>query len=638
MYSRLRLQGLGSWIFIFVTLCFTSVCRARCRRSPEAAVQLFEINGCSSKYISKSDEVTQFDVYTATPTKLEHYKDTHYRLKLESKLRLNELVRRHSVNCETVFLQVECSGPRKGNDVLKSESFINYSRSNQNLHLDRFVFFGTDLCLEETVESIVSTFRWTKMLNFVYFATISRSAMSYKSSILTPALPPYGYWGALVREHLHGHTILVTSLWIPPYVDVRDGKPVGGFFYELLVAAAGFYNFSYRLEVPVFKGVRQLPNGTFTGPFGQVVDGERDVVLGSAQSYERDVYLDFTVYVDMIELKFVSSQPVGRVESEAILFIFQPIVWLFLLLSLFITIFTFYLSLRPMKQLSYETKVFYAVEVALCPLLDKGFSTTHNLPSLSLLLPWMLMCIVIGTYYRSDFIAYLSLPTSVSLPASFRQLSQRQDYAIRFLERGTADSYFFNHSTSEVFSKIRQRFKRVNTGHKCLSAASFETGTVCIMWDQAAELGLASNLTLQRQLPRYKFSSESALSLPSCMGLTRGSRYTESLSAIAGYVRAAGLISKWKADSYDLGLLEGKAWMRTEGGSDTYQKLKVLMDAQLGSTVMRPLKFENIIPAFVLLAGGLGMTIAVSVFIKIVCRILESQKHKVFVMITSGKF
>ena len=116
------------------------------------------------------------------------------------------------------------------------------------------------------------------------------------------------------------------------------------------------------------------------------------------------------------------------------------------------------------------------------------------------------------------------------------------------------------------------------------SLVSLQSNTVCIMRDQGTGLGLASNLTLHPEHQRYKFSSESALSLSSCMGLTRGSRYTESLSAIAGYFRAAGLIAKWKADSYDLGLQEGKAWMRTEGADDTFKKLKVLMDTQLGPT------------------------------------------------------
>ena len=626
MKARFRRQEHRSLFFILLTLCSTSLLTLAWSLTKVTEVQLFEIKGCSIKYISKPHE--DFQVYKSTPSKLQRYTDIPHAFKLDSKLRMNETVRKYSANCETVFIQVGCSAESNANGILESKSFINYIRSNQNLHLDRFVFFHTDLCLRKAVETVVWSFHWPTRLKFVYFSTFSGSDFLLKPSVLTPAPSSDGYWGALVRQHLQGHTILVTSLWIPPYVDVRDGKPIGGFFYELLVAAACSYNLTYRLEVPVFKGVRELPNGTFTGPFGQVVDGERDVVLGAAQSYERDVYLDFTVYVDIIELKFVSSQPVGRVESEAILFIFQPIVWILLLLSLLIVTFIFYLSLLPVKGLSCGTKLFYAFEFALCPLLDRGFSSTHVLPNLSLLTSWMLMCVVIGTYYRSDFIAYLSLPTVVSVPRSFHQLSQREDYAIHFLERGTADSYFFNHTTSPVFSKIRERFERVNTGHKCLSAASFATDTVCIMWDQAAELGLASNLTLHNGHPSYKFSSQSALSLPSCMGLTRGSRYTESLSALAGYVRAAGLITKWKADSYQLGLQEGKTWMRTESGRITYQKLKSVTSAQLDSEV-KPLKLENIVPALVLLAGGLSVTVALSITSEIFCRIFESKREKI---------
>ena len=111
-----------------------------------------------------------------------------------------------------------------------------------------------------------------------------------------------------IQNNLAGQHLQATAIQIEPSVVLDgNGTPLGGYGYELLRNSAKVYNFTYTLEIPKFAGTVRLKNGSFLGPIGQVSSGQKDLILVCGQTLERNAQLDFTSYLEVTELKFITS-------------------------------------------------------------------------------------------------------------------------------------------------------------------------------------------------------------------------------------------------------------------------------------------------------------------------------------------
>ena len=395
-------------------------------------------------------------------------------------------------------------------------------------------------------------------------------------------------------------------------VDDVTGVAFGGYGYELIRNSANFYNFSYTLEVPKFKGTVQLPNGTFLGPIGQVASGQRDLLLVLGHTLERNAHLDFSTYMEVVELKFLTSHPRNQLHWEAIILIFSPHVWVLLFLSCVIMALIFCafqkvptVSAQRQDEAVIET-LYQAAVKTLCPLLEQGIELCPNsLMQRLILFLWLVNCLTITNFYKSDFSASATLPAQEEIPQDFKQLVANPTFQINFMFVNAAGAAFFNNSQSAKYKSLRERFRWERNKLNCIKSVIFEKKAVCVGFDVIIEIETAKNLTLRTGLePPYRYSVDTALTLHMNMGFGKGSKYTDSFNLIVGSLRDMGIIKKWKSDAFSIRRMQGIKWMGTEGASQSRDELKGEMDSQAESGV-KPLEVENVFCALLLLFAGI---------------------------------
>ena len=548
-------------------------------------------------------EPTSFEIFTTesiqeTPKKFLMYKPTYK----TGRSHLKAYKYKHYLpSCETVFIQAE------DYDAIWPEEFAHFLQTNQNFKHDRFVFFkSTEKGLRLPAATKNSWLHRLKYVSWINDGTVEHERKGIHNCKL-------GHSSQCVRQQLTGQHLKATTLLIEPYIMLRNKEPVGGYFYEILRKSAKHYNFTYDLECPVFKGTVQLPNGTFLGPMGEVVSGEKDLVLGSAQTLERHPYMDFPTYADFTELQFVTSYPKKILRWEAILFIFPFGIWMLLCVSCGIMLPIFYLFIKRRKHVSSDVKsqslsaaaLFGACVVTFCPLLEQD-SRCHPVSFARRLVVflWMMNCMNLTNFYKSDFIAYVTLPKKEKIPETFKELSQNPDYTIKFMYLNAAGTVFFNRTTNPMYISFRKRFIWEKNKLRCLESASFDPKTACIGFEMINAVQTSKNLTLRKEFLPYRYSKDSALTLIMNTGFTKGSKYVDSFSQIVGYLRDTGNIKKWKSEAYDIRRLEGAEWLKSKEGQRMKHKLKDHLRAQNESGVLA-LGIKNIFCGLLLFLGGI---------------------------------
>ena len=416
-----------------------------------------------------------------------------------------------------------------------------------------------------------------------------------------------------MKKPMEGKHLRVTSFLIEPSMVVNQaGLPIGGHFYELLLHAARHYNFTFDLEVPKFKGTVQLKNGSFLGPIGQVARGERDLILGCAQTLERSTQIDFSTYLDVTELKFIAPHPKVDLRWEAIAFIFPLNVWILLALVCAAMTYLFYFfekrhenrKMDGSSQKLPSEALYRASVITLCPIVeqDGGFQPKSFIRRL-FLFSWVFNCLTVTTFYKSDFIAYLTFPEPEETPETFKQLSENSHFNIKFMSMNAAESLFFNKSRNPMHVNLRNRFLPEPNKLNCIKSVIFERKTVCIGYQSIIAVEASKNLTLRRDFLPFRYSKDTAMLLTLNIGLSKGSEYIDGLSYFGAIVRDTGIMTKWKNDAYGIRQVEGMEWLKAEGGKlRTVCKAKVIVQPD---SAEKPLAGKNLVCGFLVLSVGL---------------------------------
>ena len=163
----------------------------------------------------------------------------------------------------------------------------------------------------------------------------------------------------------------------------------------------------------------------------------------------------------------------------------------------------------------------------------------------SLLFLWLFSSMTLVTFYKSDLIAYLTLPEIEEIPRTFKELAENPSYTIQFMYLNGWAASFFNHTRNPLYKKLRERFIWQKDKLKCLETAAIsQPKTVCIAYDIVSEPIKAKNMTLRRGFDPHQHSNDNSLSIPTNMGFTKGSRFVRSFSRIIGHLRDTGNIVK----------------------------------------------------------------------------------------------
>ncbi|CAG7644678.1 unnamed protein product [Allacma fusca] len=505
--------------------------------------------------------------------------------------------------CQTVFTLL---GKADGS-FAQSEPFKNFVYNTQRPRRDHFVFLSDG-------EISVPLNSWIFSLRNVYFANFHDRLCPLLSRTGDP--PTNQIPSETVREFLQRNTLRATFFVLEPYVVMKDGEPIGGFFYNLLKYSASYYNFTYDLALPKFVGGSKLPNGTWYGPLGDVIYGRRDMVFGSGRTLQRNPIMDFPDLVDLTGLKYTTAHPRITIDWVAILYIFEFKIWIYLLISCVFICSFILMAERTISnrfpisdyELVKVTGVVETVAAAVGPLLEQQI-LIPSIGSIKFLMGlWMLVSLVVGTYYKSDFIAYVTYPKHERIPRSFRELSERSDYTIKLMNLNAVDAIFYNTTRNPTHRKIRDRLIFENNWVQCMFEAALEERVACINFEFIGRGYLAKNMTLNRSFSSGIFSSDSALTLHLSIGFTRHSKFVDSISEIIRLLRDTGNIRKWMAEAYDINSQKGIPWLKAEK-NENYFKVLTMMENLTSKSKVSPFKLKNVWICYIFLASGLATSI-----------------------------
>ncbi|XP_071526969.1 ionotropic receptor 93a-like [Panulirus ornatus] len=254
--------------------------------------------------------------------------------------------------------------------------------------------------------------------------------------------------------NFHAAKMNTTALPWPPYWDevevtTRNGtiiKKCTGSDYLAFKATSEALNFTFNI-LPINtweEGTRMLTQRKiFIVPVHYIIFPER---------VKR---IDFTYIYEFVQATFSMAKPSLKPRWQSLYYPLTNLVWIAVLVALLLMPVIFYVQtfgrMKRCVRLSVET---VALEVA-------GILVGQNLPlrlsnvssSRLLLAVWLVFAFIIGTVYRSNLIAALTLPKYPPRPETLEQMVDVVDMAT-MPQYGEAWRTFFAASESQVYKRL----------------------------------------------------------------------------------------------------------------------------------------------------------------------------------------
>ncbi|XP_047480192.1 glutamate receptor ionotropic, delta-2-like [Penaeus chinensis] len=186
----------------------------------------------------------------------------------------------------------------------------------------------------------------------------------------------------------------------PPMVVVENEAPpykISGLAVEIFEILMKYIGRCYEWVVPEdhLYG-HQLPNGSWTGIIGYIVDGKADIGLPLSITSERLRVLQFTEVVTMEEFVVIYKRPDLQSDITGFIKPFAPMVWLTVFLAAMVVCAVTWGILKAQTKLTRPQWVYTSDVLTIGGL-------------------WLLVAFILGVVYRGNLKAMLILP-KVELP------------------------------------------------------------------------------------------------------------------------------------------------------------------------------------------------------------------------------
>ncbi|KAM3961306.1 ionotropic receptor 68a [Aphomia sociella] len=300
-------------------------------------------------------------------------------------------------------------------------------------------------------------------------------------------------------SNLNGEVLNVVYLDHVPSVVVtmtNDSNKVGGVEIEILNTLSGKMNFIPKLYQPLnaelHKWGYKLPNGSFSGLLGEMVNGNADVALGNLQYNPYHLELtDLSIPYTSQCWTFVTPEALSDNSWKTLILPFKLYMWIAVLLVLLITgiifygLARYYMNLQVYKKQNklgnnrnivsaekqeYDSDakpvgLYLFGQIINSILYTYGMLLVVSLPklptgwSIRLLTGWYwLYCILLVVSYRASMTAILANPAP---RVTIDTLNELVESKVTCGGWGTETKKFFEESTDEI-KIIGQRFEVIN--------------------------------------------------------------------------------------------------------------------------------------------------------------------------------
>ncbi|CAG7728436.1 unnamed protein product [Allacma fusca] len=356
-----------------------------------------------------------------------------------------------------------------------------------------------------------------------------------------------------------------------------EDKPVMGMAYNFIQAVSKLYNVSASIDISLNK-FGKSKNGSWEGFTGEVVSGRKDIIAGIGGLPPRFEVLDFTSPIFFASIRTFLSRPRIRVKWQAILYPFDSTVWLMILIFFILSVSLFYIHLNLKRSNDTEPpdKIYLAIIIPFSALIQASPGIPHRARFFTVIT--IFYALIVGQFYCSNLISFLTFPEPEVIPRSFEDLSNRNDYTIYIMSLGgLSTDTFFNETKIKTYVKIRERMIKQKDFLKCAEFAVLSPKTVCIGYPELLVPMIAMNFTLHSAFNPLR-TTPPCLSFPVNIVLQKNSKHFESVNSIVGWAIDTGHFTKWWHMTLDYLKTTGSKWLKHRRNGKTFQKLRKLSE------------------------------------------------------------
>ncbi|CAG7734160.1 unnamed protein product [Allacma fusca] len=395
----------------------------------------------------------------------------------------------------------------------------------------------------------------------------------------------------------------------------RNGNPIGGMGYNFVKTFTEYYNSTFDLSHEGAKNNKQMSNGSWNGLLGSLIDSRADIAIWLGNTETRSPYADFTTPAINLPLVFFTSLPRASVTWYGILFVFSKEVWVCIALSIVSVIPVYYFKIVVENHSHTGTEFLYlSIILPVCAILQEARNIPVQARGLSGL--FLFYAIIVGTFFNSNLISFLTLPVLEHAPETPDELWKMLEYDIRYLYYpGAACDLFFSQTKSPMFMDIKKRMKY--TPPSSATHSMMETAVMPKMaqlhYDLAGHIIVAENLTFHPAFVPVKMSRTPILDIPIGFVLRKYSQFTETVSYNVGKLQNTGHFKKWFDQTLDIVRGRGISWLKevkTEERREElgYKVVELTEDAMSATT--KPFTLVHFGLMFCCLVCGLSLGLA----------------------------
>ncbi|CAG7639434.1 unnamed protein product [Allacma fusca] len=450
---------------------------------------------------------------------------------------------------------------------------------NTNPQLVHHVFIGEEAWIQEIFQKDD-----VKILKYKTGITIENRINPTQRILQEKGFPPkltafkedqylkerQGRFDILRKRHF-----MVNSFSLKTHV-VRDehGKPIGGAGYNFIKTLTEYYNSTFDFSHEGEKNSRQMPNGSWNGFIGALGDSKVDIAVWFGNTETRNPYCDITTPAVNLPVVFFTSLPRASVKWYGIAFVFSSEVWLCIALSIVSVIPVYYYKFWVENDSDTGTKLYLSIMLPVGALLQEARNIPTKARGLSGL--YLFYGIIIGIFFNSNLISFLTLPELEHAPETPDELWKMKEYDIRYLSfPGAACDLFFSHTKSPMYLDIKKRMKYLPLSSTIQSMMETALGpkTAQLQYDLFGLVNVAQNLTFHPGFVPLKMSRSPIFDLPVGFALRKYSKFTETVSHNVGKLQNTGHFKKWFDQTLDIVRGRGIKWLRKVKAEERREEL-----------------------------------------------------------------
>ncbi|CAG7728437.1 unnamed protein product [Allacma fusca] len=495
--------------------------------------------------------------------------------------------------------------------------------SNRRLEMLHFIFLESQSFLQQIwEEKLVKRLKFktgliTNSDGLILTQRENEIADSKIASIQSQLPESCRKWNSIRNQQLS-----IALFKLSPYV-VLDGndKPVMGMAYNFFQAVKKIYNVSTTIEISLTK-LGKSKNGSWEGVMGDLVTRKKDVLAAISLIPSRFEAVDFTGPINFVSVRVFLSHPKISVKWQAILYPFDRSVWflVFIFFVASITLFYVHLTLKRSNDTELHDKMYLAIVIPFSALVQASSGIPRRARFFTAIT--LFYALILGQFYCSNLISFLTFPETEVIPRSFEDLSNRKDYKIytMYFPGGTLDM-FLNETKIDTFIKIRERMTNLKDFSKCAEFAIFSAKSACIGWPVIMDPLIAKNFTLHSTFNPLR-TTPPATSFSIHVLLQKYSKHYESMNSIVGWATDTGQFIKWRHMTLDNLKKTGLQWLKSRRGSEPYQRLEKLTE-EFYTLGTKPFGVENFVLCFSSLLVGALLALLIWICEIIVCNVRD---------------